>query len=118
VSELYASHVLEHLGFREVPRALAEWHRVLEPGGRVSIQRAGPGEAGADLAHPRLEDHIRDWIIAVMFGGQTDEHDFHKIGFTFETLGRYLRQAGFGKIMRVAEFDQFEIRAGCGSGRR
>jgi predicted SAM-dependent methyltransferase len=30
--ELYASHVLEHLGYKEqLPRALAEFHRVLPP---------------------------------------------------------------------------------------
>jgi predicted SAM-dependent methyltransferase len=108
VSEVYASHVLEHLGFREVPRALSEWHRVLEPGGRVSISVPDLAKLGPTLAHPRLENHVRDWIIAVIYGGQTDDHDFHKIGFTFETLGRYLQQAGFAKIMRVAEFDLFE----------
>ncbi len=108
VTEVYASHVLEHLGYNDVPLALAEWHRVLVPDGRVSISVPDLAKLGPVLAHPRLEEHVRDWVIAAIFGGQTDDHDFHKIGFTFETLSRYLRNAGFGKIMRIGEFDLFD----------
>src|SRR5258708_19151565 len=38
VDDIYASHVLEHLGYQErLPRALAEFHRVLKKGGRARI---------------------------------------------------------------------------------
>ena len=38
IDEVYASHVLEHLGFREeLPKALREIWRVLKPGGVLKI---------------------------------------------------------------------------------
>jgi predicted SAM-dependent methyltransferase len=107
-SEIYASHVLEHLGYAEVPRALAEWHRVLEPGGLVRISVPDLAKLGATLAHPKLPPDVREWVIATIYGGQMDAHDFHRMGFTVESLTLYLRNAGFDRVMRVAEFDLFD----------
>src|SRR3970040_2204430 len=46
VEEIYASHVLEHLGYIEnLPRALAEFRRVLKAG-------AAAGNSGPALASP------------------------------------------------------------------
>jgi predicted SAM-dependent methyltransferase len=106
--ELYASHVLEHLGFDDVPRALAEWHRVLAPGGRLMVSVPDLAKLGPALAHPQLTSDARQQIIAMIYGGQTDPHDFHKWGFTAESLGRYLKNAGFAEIMRVEQFGLFE----------
>ena len=106
--ELYASHVLEHLGFDEVPRALAEWHRVLAPGGMLRVSVPDLAKLGPVLAHPKLTSEERQQVIAMIYGGQTDPHDFHKWGFTAESLGRYLQTAGFTEIMRVETFGLFE----------
>ena len=38
VASIYASHVLEHLGYKkELPTALREFHRVLVPGGSLMV---------------------------------------------------------------------------------
>jgi len=37
VELIYNCHVLEHFKRREIARVLAEWHRVLAPGGRLRI---------------------------------------------------------------------------------
>ena len=108
VGEIYASHVLEHLSLAEVRRALAEWHRVLAPSGRVLISVPDLAKLGPALAHPNLQSDVRDWIIAAIYGGQGDPYDFHKSGFTIETLSRKLRRAGFVDVTRVAEFDLFD----------
>lgn len=36
--EVMALHLIEHLEFWDVPKALAEWFRVLKPGGKVVIE--------------------------------------------------------------------------------
>jgi predicted SAM-dependent methyltransferase len=44
----------------------------------------------------------------MIFGGQMDAHDLHKVGLTLEFLDSYLRHAGFVSVDRVETFDLFE----------
>ena len=44
----------------------------------------------------------------MMFGGQTDAHDFHFIGFNERFLLAFLRQAQFAQAERVGDFGIFE----------
>jgi predicted SAM-dependent methyltransferase len=89
-----ASHVLEHLPRRESLAVLAEWVRVLKPGGWLKVAvpdfdiivatylqwRAGelPGDA------PPIEG----WLM----GGQTDANDFHQAVFTRQGLEEAFRE--------------------------
>lgn len=38
VTEILASHLLEHLSPHFVPMTLKEWHRVLKPGGKLAME--------------------------------------------------------------------------------
>jgi len=38
VAEIYSSHMIEHLDWLGIERALREWYRVLEPGGVITIR--------------------------------------------------------------------------------
>lgn len=87
VSEIRASHVLEHFGWAEVPSVLSEWARVLKPGGRIRV--AVPD---FDKIADELRDDPKNFLY--LMGGQTDENDFHKSAFTEETLCAALRAAG------------------------
>jgi predicted SAM-dependent methyltransferase len=108
VDDIYASHVLEHLDYaNKLPRALAEFHRVLKPGGRVRIS-----VPDFDIlcrlfidAQPRLLDRIM--IMRMVFGGQLDPYDFHYVGLSFDLLGDLLAKAGFSHFERVSEFGLF-----------
>jgi predicted SAM-dependent methyltransferase len=105
VDRIYAVHVLEHFATDQVPGLLADWRRVLRPGGEALI------------AVPDLEVIARTildrsgwftpphnpWLGAI-YGGQKDQYDFHKTGFTGPWLAALLSDAGFGDVRRVERF--------------
>jgi predicted O-linked N-acetylglucosamine transferase (SPINDLY family)/predicted SAM-dependent methyltransferase len=108
VDEIYASHVVEHLGYVEkLPRALAEFHRVLKQGGTAKISVPDFEVLCRLFLDPRRTKEERFYIMRMAFGGQTDPHDFHHVGLTFEILEDYLRNAGFSRVERAGEFGLF-----------
>lgn len=109
VAEIYASHVLEHLGYQqELPRALNEFHRILEPGGRLSVSVPDLETLCALFADPALDRQARFHVMRFIFGGQMDDADFHKTGLTGEFLTYFLREAGFVDVARVENFGLFK----------
>lgn len=108
VAEIYASHVHEHLSHnRQFIAALRECHRVLAPGGRLRMSVPDLETLARLFVHPALDAPQRYEVMKMIFGGQLDPHDFHKIGLSWPLLEPLLRQAGFGTVRRVAGFDLF-----------
>jgi predicted SAM-dependent methyltransferase len=108
VDELYASHVLEHVGYlAPLRRTLAGFHRVLKPGGSAYISVPDFEILCRQFLDPRATIRDRFHVMRMIFGGQMDEHDFHRVGLTYEFLSKYLLQAGFSRVERVAEFGLF-----------
>ncbi len=106
IAEIYASHVLEHLGYLDdLPNALKEFHRVLQVGGRLRLSVPDLETLCRLFLHPKLDMSSRFHVMRIMFGGQTDPHDFHKAGMTEEFMTDYLEVAGFQSIERVEAFD-------------
>ena len=110
VDEVYASHVLEHLGYQEeLPRALGEIHRILKPGGSVRVSVPDHDVLSRLYLSPEKRGHAATWrIVRIMYGGQTDEYDFPKVGFDWQSLRQFLRRAGFKDIERVGEHALFD----------
>lgn len=95
--DLRVSHLLEHLSFRDVPKALEDWRRVMKPGARLRVAVPDAKKiAEKILANP---DADQSWAYELM-GGQTDTEDFHKSAFTEARLAGYLHQAGLVNINR------------------
>lgn len=109
VDEIYASHVLEHLGYREpLRKTLLEFHRVLKRGGTVKIGVPDFDVLCRMYLDPRHSQDDRFFVMQMMFGGQVDEHDFHRIGLNYEMLSRYLTATGFTRVERVGDFGLFD----------
>lgn len=108
VEEVYASHVLEHLGYQtELLGALKEVHRVLRPGGRFYLSVPDLEVLCQLFLVPNLDINSRFHIMRIMFGGQTDDYDFHYVGLTEAFIADYLQRAGFTELQRVSEFGLF-----------
>ena len=93
--EIYASHVLEHFHHSKTNAVLAEWCRVLRPGGRISIAVPDIKEILAMEQDPRMGGGL---LQAFAMGGGVDQHDHHGTLFWRETLERRLMALGFEDI--------------------
>ncbi len=105
---IYASHLLEHFGRKEVLSVIKVWHRKLKPNGILR------------LSVPDFEKVIRlyqkkytlETLLGFLVGGQKDEHDYHKMVFDKTSLTKLLRDAGFKKIRswdwRKTEHSQYD----------
>lgn len=107
--EVYASHVYEHLGYQEqLPKALAEVRRILKPGGTLRISVPDLDMLCRLFLHPDLALPARFHVMRMMFGGQVDPFDFHKVGLNWTILSALLGNAGFTSARRVESFDLFQ----------
>lgn len=109
VEEIYASHVLEHLSYRnEIVPALKEWRRVLLPGGLVKISVPDFEVLCRLFLRPDLTGADRGEVLRMTFGGQMDAHDYHRAGLTFELMSLFLDMAGFQGLKRVERLGDFD----------
>ncbi len=88
--------------------ALDEWYRVLKPGGRIYISVPDLDVlAQLILERDKLDINQRFHVMRMLFGGQIDEYDYHKVGLNFDFLSHFLQEAGFMEIQKVDEFRIF-----------
>jgi predicted SAM-dependent methyltransferase len=110
VARIFAEHVIEHLEFRrDIPHLMAEFIRVLQPGGRVRIVvpdaerwlkayvTKDPVEWQA-LGFPLLPSDMPTPM--TMINHVFHQEGEHCFGYDFETLKYVLTSAGFGNAQR------------------
>jgi predicted SAM-dependent methyltransferase len=109
-AEIYASHVVEHLDYKdELAHTLKEWLRVLEPGGRVCISVPDMDTlCQMFMAKDQLDVQERFFVMRMMFGGHIDRYDYHVVGLNEDFLSEFLELAGFENVRRVPNFGLFE----------
>jgi predicted SAM-dependent methyltransferase len=108
IEAIYASHVPEHLAYhQELPAALREWFRVLIPDGRLMISVPDMETLCHLFITPNISEQDQFHVMRMMFGGQTNAHDFHYVGLNWRFLKGYLAGAGFKEINRVESFGIF-----------
>jgi len=84
---VYCGHVLEHVPLQDIPAALAEVHRVLEPGGKLCV--VGPDFTRIQPDTPETEI---EWVI---YGSKRWAGDFHQWACCESLVERFLLAAGF-----------------------
>lgn len=109
IAEIYASHVLEHLGYQsELPAALKEIHRVLVRGGMLRASVPDLTTLCSLFLQDGLQFEERFHVMRMMYGGQLNDADFHYVGLSEAFLVEFLKRAGFAEIVRVENFGLFD----------
>ena len=119
VDGLWSAHNLEHLASHEVPVALAEFFRVLRPGGFALLTMPDLQQVAALVAEGRLEDPAYMSALGpiaaldMLYGfrpalAEGNAFMGHRTGFTAATLQAHLEHAGFSAV-RVQRDGQFAL---------
>jgi predicted SAM-dependent methyltransferase len=92
---VYACHCLEHFPRDAIPRVLAEWCRVLRPGGTLRLS-----VPDFDRMLEIYSQHERDIesITHFLMGGQQNAFDFHQVVFNRRSLGALMETAGLHDV--------------------
>ncbi len=116
VTEILAEHLIEHLTYFQFNKAMAEWYRVLKPGGFLIIEcpdLLGLCKQFVDSnEYGRYTTYKGYWpIIAHIYGHQRGKNEaeemsqVHKSGYTREHLQNILFGLGYD-IVAVPELPQ------------
>jgi len=108
-SQLYASHIVEHLDYKdELLRTLREWNRVLVPGGTVFISVPDLDTLASLLLQKELALNDRFFVMQMIFGAHEDKYDYHVVGLNQDFLSHFLHHSGFVNLRRVENFGLFQ----------
>jgi predicted SAM-dependent methyltransferase len=91
--ELQAIHAIEHVAEWEAPHLMAEWLRLLKPGGLLVLELPNLECAARNLL-AGLSDQMSMWPI-YGDGSHRDPLMCHKFGYTPSTIARLVKAAGF-----------------------
>jgi predicted SAM-dependent methyltransferase len=106
-SDVYASHVFEHVKRVNVLDTLKGIRRILKPGGKFYVSVPDLDILCHTFINPMASPDIKFHVMRMMFGGQVDDYDFHFFGWNQVFLFDFLSQAGFSDAGRVESFGLF-----------
>lgn len=91
--ELFSAHVVEHVHDWQAPHLLAEWKRLIRPGGALVLELPNIEAAARHL----LEGKSDQWCMWPLYGdgSHRDPWMCHKYGYTPKTIRRLVEEAGF-----------------------
>ena len=107
ISEVYASHVFEHVKYIDVKKTLSGIYRILASGGKFYISVPNMNVLFRQFLEKKNQTKTKIKIMRMIFGGQIDEYDFHYFGWDFELLSGLLKNVGFDEIEKVEKFSIF-----------
>jgi predicted SAM-dependent methyltransferase len=107
VEQVYASHVLEHVGQMDMQPTVNGVYRVLRKGGKFMVSVPDLDTLCHTFISPVADANMKWHVMNMIFGGQVDASDFHYIGLNFQFLHGFLFEAGFSVIQKVESFGLF-----------
>lgn len=107
-TEIYASHVLEHVPQKKVKDTLKGIYRTLKDNSKLYVSVPDMEILCKIFIDEKAPAKVKFHAMRMMFGGQVDQYDFHYFGWNFLFLSDFLKQAGFNKIERVKSFSIFK----------
>jgi len=103
--EIYASHVLEHFDYIDLPNILKEWYRVLKPGGELSISVPNITVIVDIMKQFKNNSERQMDLMRMIFGGHINQYDYHQMGFTRTILINLLESINFQTVNVVKTFN-------------
>jgi predicted SAM-dependent methyltransferase len=100
---VYSSHTLEHFSRDEISSVLDEWTRVLKQRGELRLVIPNIAWAAEQIMKGVVDHNVMN----VLWGQQEYDQNFHKCGFTPETLKKLLEGKGFGR--QAVKLDGYNI---------
>jgi len=112
---VYSSHVLEHIAWYKVDTVMAEWVRILAPGGEIDISVPNGLTIAAAIfeaesgGNPHNSWRFRNpdncpyrWVAGQLYNGgkKGEPQDFHRAIFTPRYLRQVMERAGVVDIWR------------------
>jgi predicted SAM-dependent methyltransferase len=107
IEEIYASHVFEHVPQKNILATLRGILRVLKKEGKFYISVPDMDVLCRIFLDPQASLQQKHHVMTMIFGGQSDEFDFHYFGWNEALLTDCLTQAGFSKLEKVVSFNLF-----------
>lgn len=101
--EVLAIHLVEHLLPWDLKTAIAEWHRLLQPGGTLVLELPDLVKCCRNILDGRMKggkhpDQLGMWGL---FGDNRyeDPYMLHRWAYTFATLSPIVAEVGFIKVV-------------------
>lgn len=90
VDEIYASHVLEHFPRNKILSVLTTITKVLKVGGTL---RLAVPDFDAVVTRYNMTENLPE-LMGLLYGGQTDEFNYHYVTFNYKVLSDMLEMVG------------------------
>jgi len=94
IEKIYASDVLEHIMYADVPATLKEWYRVLARKGTLTIKVPSLSTIATNYVRHTIDTKE---FVRLVYGGQEegDIANAHKSGYDPQYLSLLMKHAGF-----------------------